>query len=294
MSFLISILEQIILFLPLTFGIYISYVILQTTDITVDGSFVLGACVFAALINIGFSSILATLGAIIIGALAGTFVSFISRRNKISPLIASILVLFMLQSINLQIMGRPNISIARERTLYAKLTSMFPVYAEHIIIFLCVLCVALVLLFLLATRLGLFLRACGINRILFARLGKNPEYYRCFGLTLSNALAALCGVLTAQVNGYADISMGFGMALIGIGTVTFGQHILKLFYANSNKFRSPLMGLLGCLVGSAVYFTALNMLLLFGIDPVNLKLFLGLGLIMFLHVAQKTGGNTHE
>lgn len=286
MDFFIAIFEQIILFLPLTFGVFFSYVILQTTDITVDGSFVLGACVFASMTNALYNTIFATMCAVLLGAIVGIGVSVISKRNIITPLIASILVLFMLQSINLQIMGRPNIGIPHDHTLFAFFSS-YGGYAQIIVLMLCALLVTFALYVLLKTRLGLFLRACGTNQTLFARLGKNSEYYRGFGLALSNGLAAFCGTLTAQTNGYADISMGFGMALIGIATVTFGQQMLKPLF-NKKPF-SPFVGLGGCLIGTAVYFLAVNMLLLVGIDPINLKLFLGLGLVVFLKTAQKTG-----
>ena len=285
MNFFIAVFEQIILFLPLTFGVFFSYVILQTTDITVDGSFVLGACVFASMSNILYNPILATICAVALGAAAGIGVSIISKRNIITPLIASILVLFMLQSINLQIMGRPNIGIPQNHTLF----SFFPScgqYAQIIVLIVCALLVTIALYVLLKTRLGLFLRACGSNQTLFTRLGKNSEHYRGFGIALSNAVAAFCGTLTAQVNGYADISMGFGIALIGIATVTFGQQMLKPF--SSKKPFNPLAGLSSCLIGTTFYFLAVNVLLLVGIDPLNLKLFLGLGLILFLKAARQT------
>ena len=132
------------------------------------------------------------------------------------------------------------------------------------------------------------MRACGTNQKLFSHLGKNSEFYRSFGLALSNGLSALCGALTAQVNGYSDVSMGFGMALIGISTVVFGNQILKVIF-NSQRF-NPLTELGGCILGTAIYFFAVNLLLIVGIDPINLKLFLGLGLILFLKTAKSKIG----
>ena len=160
-------------------------------------------------------------------------------------------------------MGKPNIS------LIGKQIESFNPILINVAIF-------VLLTILLSSTFGLLLRAFGQNQQLLYILGKPVELYRACGLIISNMLAAISGVLAAQLNYFADINMGFGVALVGIGAVVIGTHILNT--------TNCMIGLFSCVVGTAIYFGCLNALLAAHIDPVNLKLLLGLVLFMTLRV----------
>lgn len=267
MDLLKTIVEQSLLFFPFALGIYLSFCILRTTDMTTEGSFVLGAGVFARLSSDLHP--LACLGiAMCSGVLAGMGVSRIQAHDKINSLMAGIIGLFILYSVNFQVMGRPNISLVS----IAKMPSLYFV----ILIIMITLLIGLLML----SRLGLLLRAFGNNQILLGALGKNVEGYRMLGLSLSNALTALCGALTAQANGYADLGMGFGMTLTGISAVIIGQRMITALFPYSlfNVFRE----ISACFLGVMIYFLAINSLLSYGVDPIYLKCVLGIVLIFLL------------
>jgi len=279
MDIFLSTLSQSLLFFPLALGIYTSYVILRATDLTVDGSFVLGAGAFAHLLVLGVNPMLAFLIAGFAGALAGIGVSLIQFRGRINSLLAGILALFMLYSINFNVMGRPNISLFDTATLGSVL-GLENSAGNWLFIIICVVVLTILLSLLLVSRYGLVLRSFGEQPQLLKRLGHKIEYYRFFGFILSNGLVALCGAMTAQVNGYADLGMGFGMALTGIGAVVIGRQILKPLY-HSHRFHLP-FELGGTILGVFLYFLAINLFLAWGVNPINLKLFLGLLLVFFL------------
>lgn len=267
MMLLSTILEQSLLFFPFALGIYLSFCILRTTDMTTEGSFVLGAGVFARL-STELHPLVCLVIAMFSGVLAGIGVSRIQAHDKINSLMAGIIGLFILYSVNFQVMGRPNISLMS----VAKIPSIY---------FLIIIVVISVLVCLLMmSRVGLLLRAFGSNQVLLGALGKNVEGYRMLGLSLSNALTALCGALTAQANGYADLGMGFGMTLTGISAVIIGQRMVTVF--SPFTLFNVLRELCACFLGVMIYFLAINLLLSYGVDPIYLKCVLGLVLIFLL------------
>lgn len=274
MNILMTTLSQSLLFLPLALGVYLSYVILRATDLTVDGSFVLGAAIFARLLSAGVSFPLAFLAAGVGGILAGLGVSLIQIKGRINPLLAGILALFMLYSINFNVMGKPNISLYDFQLNYA-----------WVYIAMMVVIILLLLGLLLISRYGLILRAFGDHALLLKRLGHRIEIYRFAGFALSNLLVAWCGAMTAEVNGYADLSMGFGMALTGIGTVVIGRQILKPLNQQHHFLIYLEFG--ACILGVYLYFLAINLFLSWGVNPINLKLLLGVILIIFLELTSR-------
>ena len=283
---LINTLQQTLIFLPLAFGVYLSYDILMITDLTVEGTFVLGAAIFAKLITSGFDQFTSLIGALIGGILVGIGVTVMQRLAKINSLIAGILAVFMLYSVNFGVMGKPNISLLNSNIFLQHLQDYDP---TGLTIFLIVFTVALaiILYFFLHSQTGLKLRAFGSNPHLLRRLGKKPAVYLGIGLAISNMLSALCGVMTAQVYGYADIHMGLGVALTAIGAVVIGKKIVTTLFARSDRF-SAALGLMGCLAGAFIYFLILNGFLMLGLNPIYLKLFIGLVLIAFLSTAHYT------
>jgi putative ABC transport system permease protein len=282
MSILYAAATQSLTFLPLAVGITISYRLLRATDMTLDGSFVVGAAVFARLITLGFSPLSACICALISGSLAGVMVSLIQKGGRVDPLLAGVLATFILTSANLIIMGRPNINLLSQHTLVsdAFIKSDLSGWLQ-IGMFSAGLC--LVSYLLVKTRFGLMLRALGDNPERLKQLGNPIELYRVAGFAFTNTLAAAAGILTAQTVGYADVSMGFGMTLTGIGAIILGQQLLVMFV------RSASLRVLGefsaCFLGVFTYFCAINILLRLDMDPVYLKMMLGLILIVFLRTA---------
>jgi putative ABC transport system permease protein len=279
---LTAIFTQTLTFLPLAVGISISYNILRATDMTLDGSFVLGAGVFAKLVVIGYSPLMAAIAAIIAGAGAGMMVSAIQRGGKVDALLAGILATFILTSGNLLVMGRPNINLLNQHTLFSAAFLQSDLMGwMQVGIYALGLCVAAIVI--MQSRLGLLLRALGDNPKLLQQQGHRIELYRSLGFALTNALAAASGCLTAQTVGYADISMGFGMTLTGVGAIILGGQILQMVLRKS-LIRSYLE-FTACLVGVLGYYFAINCLLRFAINPLYIKMILGLILIFFLRAA---------
>jgi len=269
-------------FLPLALGISISYTILRATDMTLDGSFVLGAAIFARLTTLGVPPLLSAACALIAGMLAGMMVSTIQRGGKVDPLLAGILATFILTSGNLVIMGMPNINLLSQTTLFSSAFAKSE-FTGWILVSCCSLICCGISLFLISSRLGLLLRALGDNPSLLQRLGKNIEAYRMTGFALTNALAAASGCITAQTVGYADIGMGLGMTLTGIGAIILGQQLVRLAIKKSGA--RILIEFSACLIGVLFYFFAINCLLRFDVNPIYLKMILGLVLIFFLRAA---------
>lgn len=281
-ALLFSVLTQSITFLPLALGISISYLILRATDMTLDGSFVLGAAVFAKLITSGVSPSLAAALALFAGSLAGIMVSLIQRGGRVDPLLAGVLATFILTSVNLLVMGRPNINLLSTNTLLSTFFDksdtlgwiITAVYSASLCLISC---------YLLRTHFGLMLRGFGDNPELLQRLGNPIETYRMAGFAFTNTLAAAAGILTAQTVGYADVNMGLGMTLTGIGAIILGNQILRTIL--KNKTFRIISEFSACFIGVILYFFAINTLLRFDINPIYLKMILGLILIVFLRSA---------
>jgi putative ABC transport system permease protein len=285
-SLITAVITQSLTFLPLALGISVSYTLLRATDMTLDGSFVLGAGVFARLVTLGVSPPIAGICALLAGSLAGVMVSLIQKGGRVDPLLAGVLATFILTSANLLVMGRPNINLLSQHTLlssaFAKSDTDGWILVATYCFILCLISCALI-----RTRFGLMLRALGDNPNLLQRLGSPIEYYRLAGFAFTNTLAAASGILTAQTVGYADTSMGFGMTLTGIGAIILGQQILRVIIKSSRM--RVLIEFSACVVGVLLYFFAINGLLRFDIDPIYLKMILGVILVLFLRTAVNPG-----
>lgn len=242
---------------------------------TTEGSFVLGGGVFARLLSLDINLGICAFASLVSGLIAGCGVSFIQSKEKINSLIAGIIGLFLLYTLNFKIMGRPNIAVPPLSSFHLSKPTIFAL----------IILLTITIAILMATRLGLVLRAFGNNAALLKSLGKNIEVYRSFGLALSNMLSALCGAITAFVHGFADLGMGFGMTLTGISTVMIGQQLQRYFFPNYSF--NIFLEISACFVGVMIYFLAINGLLTFGLDPIYLKFVLGLVLILLLRYKLK-------
>ena len=216
------------------------------------------------------------------GGLAGVMVSLIQKGGKVDPLLAGVLATFILTSGNLALMGRPNINVLPEPTMVSSAFAKSDAAGWLLVAtYWCFICMRTCLI--IRSRFGLTLRALGDNPSLLQRLGFSIERYRILGFALTNTLAAASGLLTAQTIGYADIGMGFGMTLTGIGTIILGQQIMHIFIKSS--YKRVFFEISSCLAGVLLYFFAVNGLLRFNIDSTYLKMLLGLILIIFLRTA---------
>ncbi|PRB80224.1 ABC transporter permease [Pseudomonas sp. MYb185] len=221
-------LEVGLIFSLVALGVFISFRLLRFPDLTVDGSFPLGGAVCAVLIANGMDPFLATLIATLAGALAGMVTAVLNVHLKIMDLLASILMMIALYSINLRIMGRPNIPLIMEPTMFSILQPQWLAdYIARPLILLMVVLVAKVLLdAYFSTRQGLAIRATGSNPRMSRAQGVNTGAMVILGMAISNALVGLAGAMFVQTQGGADISMGIGTIVIGLAAVIIGESIL--------------------------------------------------------------------
>lgn len=228
-------------------GVLISFRILRFPDLTVDGSFPLGAAVAATLISAGFDPFVATMIATLAGALAGAITGWLNVRLKIMDLLASILMMIALYSINLRIMGRPNVPLITEPTVFTLLQpEMISDYVMRpLILVVAVLAVKFLLDWFLGTQIGLAIRSTGSNPRMARSQGIATGSMVLAGLAISNALCALAGALFAQSQGGADISMGIGTIVIGLAAVIVGESVFPS--------RKLLVMTMAALVGAVMY-----------------------------------------
>ncbi|ARP80937.1 ABC transporter permease [Bordetella genomosp. 8] len=249
MSFfsLLGALEIGLVFSLVALGVLISFRLLRFPDLTVDGSFPLGAAVAATMISAGFNPFAATGCAIMAGALAGWVTGWLNIKLRIMDLLASILVMIALYSINLRVMGRPNVPLITEPTVYTMLQPKWlsDYMARPLILLVVVIACKLLLDWFLSTELGLALRATGANPRMARAQGVNTGRLVLGGMALSNALVALAGALFAQAQGGADISMGLGTIVIGLAAVIVGESLLPA--------RRIALATLAVILGAIVY-----------------------------------------
>ena len=209
-------------------GVFISFRLLKFPDLTVDGSFPLGGAVGAVCIASGMDPFLATVLAMLAGAVAGVFTALLNVHLKIMDLLASILMMIALYSINLRIMGRPNVPLIMEPTVFNLLEVEW--IADYVmrplILLVVVILVKLLLDAYFATQQGLSIRATGSNPRMARAQGVNTGGMIVLGMAISNGLVGLAGALFAQTQGGADISMGIGTIVIGLAAVIVGESIL--------------------------------------------------------------------
>lgn len=264
-------------------GVWISFRIFKTADITVDGSLTFGAAVSASLmVAHGFSPWAATLGGFLAGMLAGTVTGLLQTRFKIDSLLSGILVMTALYSVNLRVMGRSNVPFLGTRTLQTSCEELgrhlasgpavdllgwtvSPGDLASVLVAAAVTgSVGTLLWWFFRTDLGTALRASGDNAQMIRALGGNVERYRVFGLAISNGLVALGGSLLAQYQGFADAQMGIGMVVWGLASVIIGEALTG----------APSLGfaIVGTVMGSVFFRQLVALALGFGLNPNDLKL----------------------
>ena len=220
MEVILNALEQGLLFALVAMGVYITYKILDFPDLSVDGTFPLGASISAAMLVRGINPWVTILVATLGGACAGAITGFLHVKLKISNLMSGILVMMGLYSINLRIMGKSNIPLFNTNHIFKN-----PAINSIFIILAIVILVKVVLDLFLKTKTGFLLVAVGDNEQVVSSLGVNKNIVKVLGLSISNALVALSGALTAQNQGFSDITMGTGIVVMGLAAVIIGTSI---------------------------------------------------------------------
>ncbi|MBL4614681.1 MAG: ABC transporter permease [Magnetovibrio sp.] len=235
------------LFALVALGVFLSFRILQFPDLTVDGSFPLGAAVCASMIVVGIDPYIATFAAAIAGAGAGVVTAWLNVRLKILHLLASILTMIALYSVNLRIMGRPNVALLGETTVFSPLESLdMPMYVSlPIALAVLVLVMKLALDWFLNSEIGLAMRATGVNPRMARAQGIHTDRYIIGGMALSNALVALAGALFAQSQGAADVTLGVGVIVVGLAAVIGGEAVMNT--------RTIFRATIACVIGSIMY-----------------------------------------
>jgi putative tryptophan/tyrosine transport system permease protein len=252
-------------------GVYLSFRVLNFPDLTADGSFPLGGAIAATLIVQGVPAWLATMMALGGGAIAGICTAALNVKFKILNLLASILTMIALYSINLRIMGKPNVSLLGEPTLLKPLQSLLsnlPFWlGTPLVMLVMTLVIKLLIDRFFTTAIGLAMRATGANPDMARAQGINTDAMILLGMGMSNGLIALAGALFAQINGFADVTMGVGTIVFGLAAVIVGETLLPV--------KSIAGATIGALVGSILYRFVVAIALntkLFGLQSQDLNL----------------------
>jgi putative tryptophan/tyrosine transport system permease protein len=268
MDFYLTALLQGLCFSAIALGIYISMKIFNIPDITTDGSYTLGGVVTAKLLMHGQPVYLILPAVILAGALAGALTGLIHTKLKINALLAGILVMTALYSVNLTLMGRSNIPLINISTLFSLINiSADPNHNTFWILLVFVAVVTLIIGYLLKTDFGIAMRATGNSESMIRSLGVNTDRMKITGLALANALTALSGFLITQFQGFADINMGIGIVIVGLGSVIIAETLI-----NWLRITSVWLSLVLVLSGAVIFQLVLAITLSIGVDANLLKL----------------------
>ena len=280
MSLWISAIGQGLLYGILGIGLFLTFRILDFPDMTVEGTFPFGAAVAVAAITHGVSPIIATLLAAVAGMLAGLCTGLLATKGHMPLLIAGILTMTGLYSINLRVMGRANLSLLNQPNLFiSSLLKNMPSYASSVVVGVVVITIVVILLILfLNTELGQGFIAAGDNRAMARSLGINPDNMQILGLVVGNGLIGLSGGLIAQNNGYADVSMGTGVIVIGLAAIIIGEVIFGNLTLSQR--------LIAVVLGSIIYRFVILIVLALGFSADDLKLVSAVVLALAIIVPQ--------
>ncbi|MGD2064949.1 MAG: ABC transporter permease [Dehalococcoidia bacterium] len=261
-------------------GVYITFRVLGFPDLTVDGSFALGAAVAAMLIANGVNPFLATLAALGAGLCAGLVTSLLNTKLRIPALLAGILMMVALWSINLRVMGGANVSLLRQPTIFVQVSEFLGVGTRIAYQLIVAGALAAIVFFILnwflRTEIGLALRATGDNEQMVRGAGVNTDMTVILGVSISNGLVALGGAVVAQGQKFADVGMGIGMIVLGLAAVIIGEALFR-----PKGVARILLAVLG---GTFVYRLVISVALRLGMEPGDLKLITAVIVIVALAV----------
>lgn len=258
LTIILKAIELGLIFSILSLGVYISFRVLNVPDLTVDGSFATG-CAVCAVMTIAGHPYLGLLLAFVAGGLCGMVTAFLQTKMHMQPLLAGILTMVTLYSINLRIMsGAPNISLFSTNTLFTLIDS------KLLILLIFSLVIGFILFGFFKTNLGLMLRATGDNEVMVRSSSINVDRMKFIGMALSNGIVALSGALLAQYQNFADITSGTGMMVLGLAGIIIGEALLRK--------RTIGFGIASAIIGACIYRLLYQFALQFGIPATDMNL----------------------
>ncbi|QNM16126.1 MULTISPECIES: ABC transporter permease [Fusobacterium] len=268
MNSLITIsIEQGLIFAVLAMGVFITYKILDFPDLSVEGTFPLGAFVFAKFVTLGVEPITSTILAFFAGAIAGAVTYYLHIKMKIAAILAGILTMTILYSINLRINGKANIPLYNDPSVFD--------YGNVIIVLLVIVFIIKILMDkFLKTEIGYLLIATGDNETVVKSLGIDSNKFKLLGLTLSNGLVAISGALMGQSQGFSDINMGTSIIVSGLASIIIGDTILK----SVTKIKGTTRAILGAISYKLIGGFAIDL----GFAPTDLKAISAVIVIVFI------------
>jgi putative tryptophan/tyrosine transport system permease protein len=286
-ALVLNMLEQGFLFAFLGLGVLITFRFFRFPDLTAEGSYPLGGAVVAALLVQGTEAFAATLAATLAGALAGAATAIIHTKLRINNIIAGIIAMTALYTVNLRVMGKANTPLLTTPSVFSEsvdalnsfgLTLHDSIFTTIPLALLFLLIASLVLGWFFATDLGLAVRATGQNEAMITSLGVNTDRTKIVGLALSNGFIALSGALVAQNHGFADIGMGVGILVTGAAAVLIGEAIFG--------DRSVASWIAATIVGALIYRLLVALALRLGLEPIDLRLITAVLLLLVLALPQ--------
>ncbi|MDU6038119.1 MAG: ABC transporter permease [Clostridium butyricum] len=262
MNVLINILEQGLLFSIVAIAVYITYKILDFPDMSVDGTFPMGAAISASLLVQGVNPWISILLAALGGALAGAVTGIMHVKLKIDNLMAGILMMIGLYSINLRIMGKANVPLFNVNNIFKYNVPAIVIIAAALII------VKILLDLYLKTKSGFLLIAVGDNEQVVSSLGVNKDMVKILGLLISNALSATAGAITAQYQGFADVGMGTGTVVMGLAAVIIGTSLFE----RMSFIKATTLSIIGAIIYKGAIALVLKYGAVIGLTANDLKL----------------------
>jgi len=265
-TLILTSIEQGLIFAVLAMGVTITFKILDFADMSVEGTFPMGAFVFARLVTLGIGPAAGTILAFLAGTLAGLITYTLNIKLKIKALLSGILTMTILYSINLRLNGRSNVGLFNYGSIFD---------GKEVVIILIIIVAAVKILMdlFLKTEIGYLLIATGDNETLVRSLGENSNKYKLIGLMLSNGLVALSGAMMAQYQGFAEITMGTGIIVVAIASVIVGDTILR-----NIKLKNTTRAIMGALLYKFIGAVAIDL----GLEPTDLKAINAIIVIAFL------------
>ena len=277
---MIGALELGLIYAVMAVGVYLTFRVLDFPDLTVDGSFTTGAATAGVLITNGVNPFAASLAGFGTGFVAGCITGLLHTKGRIDGLLAGILTIIGLWSINLRIMGSANVPLLTQDSVFTPLDGVMGTWAGVGLLALGAVLLCLLIVWFLSTDLGLSLRATGDNQQMITSFGVSTDFTKILTLALSNGLVGLCGAIIAQYQGFADISMGIGLILVGLASVILGQAVLP----QSCLWMAVVAVALGSVIYRLIIFAALQV----GLNPNDMKLITALLVIVALLVPRIT------
>ena len=264
----VSTVAQGLLWAVMALGVYVTFRVLDLADLTCEGSFPLGAATAATLMASGHSVSTAILAAAVAGMLAGAVTGFLTTKMKIPALLAGILTMIALYSVNLRIMGKANLSLLGVDTVFTftqKAMGLNNAQTTFAVGLTATLVIGIGMYWFFGTEIGAAIRATGFNQQMIRAQGVNTDMTIILGLIISNALIAISGALVGQNNGFADVGMGVGTIVIGLASVIIGEVLF-----GTRSFKNCMISVV---LGSVVYRIVIAVVLQMGMPPNDLKLF---------------------